>query len=255
METMPNVFQFPFWRLEKEGFDLRGKWNSDYFHNSNPIVLELGCGRGEYTVGLARRFANKNHIGVDIKGARMHTGAAQAVAEGLENVAFLRTDIEMIASFFAPGEVREIWITFPDPQMKKTNKRLTSARFLRLYANILADNGLVHLKTDSPFLHTYTSALVECNGFDVEVNTTDLYSSGMANDILEIKTHYERQWLARGKTIKYLKFHLPHRAEPIDGDCPLMEFLERINAAAQPYAEPEIDIEHDDYRAIPRFCE
>ena len=256
METMQCVFQFPFWRLESDGFALRGKWHSDYFHNDNPIVLELGCGRGEYTVGLARRFPNKNFIGVDIKGARMWTGAGEATKEGLRNVAFLRTDIELITSFFAPNEVGEIWITFPDPQMKKVHKRLTSARFLRLYSNLLVDNGLVHLKTDSPFLYTYTDALVKCNSFEVEINSSDLYGSGISDDILEIKTYYERQWLARGKTIKYIKFRLPHRAEPIGrGDCTLMEYIEHINQAPQPYTEPDIELEEDDYRAIPRFCD
>ena len=231
METFPNVFQYPFSVLQKEGFPLKGRWNSDVFKNDNPIVLELGCGKGEYAVGMAKKFADRNFIGVDIKGARMWTGAKQSVEEGIANVAFLRTSIELIASFFEPGEVSEIWITFPDPQMQKVNKRLTSTRFMRLYRQILKDNGIVHLKTDSPFLYAYTDAMVRLNGFPTEVNTDDLYHSGLADDILEIRTFYERQWLARGLTIKYINWHLDHATE---------------------LQEPDIDIEKDTYRSFSR---
>ena len=208
METFPNVFQYPFAELQKGPFPLKGKWNTEFFKNDNPIVLELGCGKGEYAVGMAKKFADRNFIGVDIKGARMWTGAKQSVQEGIANVAFLRTSIELIASFFEAGEVSEIWITFPDPQMQKVNKRLTSTRFMQLYRQILKDGGLVHLKTDSPFLYAYTDAMVRLNGFATEVNTDDLYHSGLADDILEIRTFYERQWLARGLTIKYINWHL-----------------------------------------------
>ena len=219
METIDFVFQYPFARLQQEGFDLRGKWHSDFFGNSNPIVLELGCGKGEYTVGLARRFPEKNFIGIDIKGARMWTGASQAREAAMGNVAFVRTSIELIRSFFAPGEVAEIWITFPDPQMKKVRKRLTSTRFMELYRGVLADGGLIHLKTDSPFLYRYTSLMTALNHLPVECQTDDLYQSGLADDILDIKTHYERQWLARGLSIKYIKFRLPAEGvldEPTD---------------------------------------
>lgn len=231
METMDCVFQFPFAVIKENGCPMRGHWNENYFHNDNPIVLELGCGKGEYAVGLGKRFPDKNYIGVDIKGARMWTGAKQVVEAGLNNVAFLRTSIEFIDRLFAPGEVSEIWITFPDPQMKNENKRLTGTRFLKNYRNILKDGGLVHLKTDSPFLYTYTDALIKENNLPVEVNTSNLYNSGLADDILEIKTHYERQWLERGLTIKYLKFHLPH-------DVVLQE--------------PDIEIEPDNYRSYHR---
>lgn len=231
METFDCVFQYPFWRIQKEPFPLKGKWKQEFFKNNNPIVLELGCGKGEYAVGLAQRFPNKNFIGIDVKGARMWTGAKQAVQAGMDNMAFLRTDIELISNFFAAGEVSEIWITFPDPQMKKTRKRLTSTRFLNLYRTVLGENGLVHLKTDSPFLYTYTDALVKLNELDVEVNTSDLYHSEIADDILSIKTYYEQQWLARGLTIKYIKFHLPATGE-----------LE----------EPDIEIEEDTYRSFSR---
>ena len=173
---------------------------------------------------MAKKFADRNFIGVDIKGARMWTGAKQSVQEGIANVAFLRTSIELIASFFEAGEVSEIWITFPDPQMQKVNKRLTSTRFMQLYRQILKDGGLVHLKTDSPFLYAYTDAMVRLNGFATEVNTDDLYHSGLADDILEIRTFYERQWLARGLTIKYINWHLD---------------------ATTALQEPEIDIEKD----------
>ena len=145
METFFNVFQYPYSRLKAEGFALRGKWNSEFFKNDNPIVLELGCGKGEYAVGLAKKYPDRNFIGVDIKGARMWTGARQSVDEGMTNVAFLRTNIELINEFFAPDEVAEIWITFPDPQMKKVNKRLTSVRFQNLYRQILRPDGFIHL--------------------------------------------------------------------------------------------------------------
>lgn len=213
MEQMECVFQYPYGVLSREGFPLKGRWNSDYFHNDGPIVLELGCGKGEYTVGLARRFPHKNFIGIDIKGARMWTGAKAAILEGLGNVAFVRTNIELLSHFFAPGEVSEIWITFPDPQMKKVRKRLTATTFLNLYRTVLADGGMVRLKTDSPFLYTYTRLLTELNGIVPEVNTDDLYHSGLADDILQIRTYYEQQWLARGLTIKYLAFPLAHAGE------------------------------------------
>lgn len=231
METIDFVFQYPFARLQKETFPLKGRWGADFFGNDKPIVLELGCGKGEYTVGLARRFHDKNFIGVDIKGARMWTGASEARDTGMKNVAFVRTSIELIDSFFAPGEVSEIWITFPDPQMKKATKRLTSTRFMNLYRRILVDNGLIHLKTDSPFLYTYTDLMVKLNSLPVVESTADLYASGSAGDILDIKTHYERQWLARGLTIKYLQFRLP-----AEGDL----------------AEPTDEVEPDTYRSYSR---
>ena len=231
MDTFDNVFQYPFAVVERDGFPLKGRWKSDFFKNDNPIVLELGCGKGEYAVGLARRFPEKNYIGVDIKGARMWTGAKAAVKEGISNVAFLRTNIELINRFFEPGEVSEIWITFPDPQMKKVRKRLTSTRFLDLYRDILVADGIVHLKTDSPFLYTYTDALVKLNELPTEVNTADLYNSDIVDDILEIKTFYEQQWLDRGLTIKYIKFHLDHTTE---------------------LKEPDIEIEEDTYRSFSR---
>ena len=176
MAGYPHVFQYPFSVLQEKGFEKRGRWNELFFHNDHPIVLELGCGKGEYTVGLGRLFPEKNFIGIDIKGARMWTGAKASLEAGMTNIAFLRTNIELISHFFAPGEVSEIWITFPDPQMKKVNKRLTSTRFMRLYREILADNGQIHLKTDSDFLFTYTREMIKANQLPVLFETNDLSS-------------------------------------------------------------------------------
>ncbi len=230
MAENPLVVESPFWKLRQEGFALKGQWHADFFHNQNPIVLELGCGRGEYTVGLARRFLNQNFIGVDIKGARMWHGARMAQAEGLTNVAFLRTNIEFIQECFAADEVQEIWLTFSDPQMKKATKRLSSTFFLERYRQFLADGGTIHLKTDSPFLYTYTRLMAEHNGLPIVASTDDLYNEELKKDILpssltEIRTYYEQMWLDRGFTIKYLQFHLPHEGKleepnveiPVDG--------------------------------------
>ena len=215
MEQNPLVVQCPFWILKQEGFALKGKWNVDFFHNDNPIVLELGCGRGEYTVGLARRFPDKNFIGVDIKGARMWHGAKAAVEEGLSNVGFLRTNIECIDGLFGDDEVSEIWLTFSDPQMKKATKRLTSTFFLERYRNILKDNGIIHLKTDSPFLFTYTSFVVSHNSLPLIMATDNLYEDVKDDDnaLIQIQTYYETMWLERGMTIKYIAFNLPHSAK------------------------------------------
>ncbi len=231
METLSCVFQYPFGVLREQGFPLRGRWNSDYFHNEGPVVLELGCGKGEYTVGLAERFPDKNFIGIDIKGARMWTGACRVRDRGLKNAAFLRTNIELLPHFFAPGEVSEIWITFPDPQMKKVRKRLTSTGFLNLYRKVMKDGGMVKLKTDSPFLWTYTRLLTELNGIVPEVCTDDLYASGLADDILQIRTYYEQQWLSRGLTIKHIAFPL---------------------AAEGELQEPQDEIPFDTYRSFSR---
>ncbi len=231
MRGYPHVFEYPFSVVDDVPFEMKGKWNCDFFKNSNPIVLELGCGRGEYTVGLARMYPEKNFIGVDIKGARMWTGATEALNENLTNVAFLRTNIEIIERFFAQGEVSEIWLTFSDPQMKKATKRLTSTYFMNRYRNFLVDGGLVHVKTDSNFMFTYTKYMLERNNLSVEFMTEDLYHSGLADDILSIRTYYEQQWLDRGLTIKYVKFPLPQ---------------------AGVLEEPDIEIELDDYRSYNR---
>lgn len=232
MAEYPHVFQYPWARLQVEPFPLKGRWRSEFFRNDKPIVLELGCGKGEYAVGLAERFPDKNFIGIDIKGARMWTGAKASLEAGMPNVAFLRTEIELLEHFFAEGEVDEIWITFPDPQMKKVTKRLTGTSFIKRYIRVLRPGGIVHLKTDSPFLYTYTKEMVGLNGFEVLAMTDDLYAGDLVSDILDIKTYYEGQWLARGLTIKYI------------------QFIPRLGA--EPLAEPDVEIEYDDYRSFGR---
>lgn len=202
---------------------IKGKWRSDFFKNENPIVLELGCGKGEYSVGLARLYPQRNFIGVDIKGARIWRGATDSIAEQLTNVGFLRTRIELINSFFVEDEVEEIWITFPDPQMKKNRakKRLTSSRFLGFYQKMLKDNGIVNLKTDSTFLYEYTVAVAELNQLELMRKTDNLYAENWADEILNIQTHYERLHIDDGDTINYIQFKLPKNLklqEPDFGD-------------------------------------
>lgn len=211
--TFRNMVQPEFEDIFGKDHHLKGHWNNDFFGNGNPIVLELGCGRGEYTVALARKNPDRNYIGVDIKGARMWRGAKTATEERIGNAAFLRTRIEFIDSFFAEGEVSEIWITFPDPQLKKqrSGKRLTSPRFLERYAKFLAADGCIHLKTDSRHLHEYTVAVAQCNGLPVSACAADLYSSGSASDDLSIKTAYEERFLREGLPITYLRFTLGGR--------------------------------------------
>jgi tRNA (guanine-N7-)-methyltransferase len=210
METFSNVIQPEFDEVFGKDYKLKGQWNSQQFHNENPVVLELGCGKGEYTVGLARRFPKKNFIGVDIKGSRIWRGARTALLENLGNAMFLRTHIELINSFFGPAEVDEIWITFPDPQLKKKRKRLTSSRFLNNYTRFLKDNGMIHLKTDNTVLYRYTLDLALINGLRIRFQTDDLYNSGLSNELLDIKTFYEGQFLDKGMKINYLCFELPH---------------------------------------------
>jgi len=213
MEGFSNVIQPTFNDVFGKEHHLKGKWNTEAFGNNNPIVLELGCGKGEYTTGLARRFPGKNFIGVDIKGARIWRGATTALAEKLDNVRFLRTRIEVINSFFSKDEVSEIWITFPDPQLKKKRKRLTSSRFLERYSRFLKNDGLIHLKTDNLVLYEYTHSLATLNGFVIHCGTDDLYHSGVSDDILEIRTFYEKGFLDQGMNITYLCFSLPHEAK------------------------------------------
>ena len=235
MERYENVFQYPYSVVDNVPFDMKGHWCEEYFKNNNPIVLELGCGKGEYTVELARLYPDVNFIGVDIKGARMWTGATLALNEGLKNVAFLRTNIEIIDRFFAHNEVHEIWLTFSDPQMKNPRKRLTSTYFMERYRRFLVDGGTVHLKTDSNFLFTYTSYMVDTNNLPLIFRTEDLYHQDGLDDetkkILSIQTYYERMWLERGLNIKYQKFNLPHGIS---------------------LSEPDVEIELDDYRSYRR---
>ena len=259
MASYENVFQYPFSVVEHVPFEMKGHWREQYFHNDNPIVLELGCGKGEYTVELAKLYPDTNFIGVDIKGARMWTGATQALHEGLKNVAFLRTNIEIIERFFAEDEVQEIWLTFSDPQMKNPRKRLTSTYFMKRYRKFLIDGGIIHLKTDSNFLFTYTTYMVEKNALPVIARTEDLYGfsrkeeggkrkentpaselelSGsnllpLSSFLLprKVQTYYESMWIARGLNIKYMKWRLPRTGT---------------------LSEPDVEIQLDDYRSYHR---
>lgn len=230
METFGNVIQVPYKELKENGFNLKGKWNSEFFQNDNPIVIELGCGKGEYTVGLAKQLPEKNFIGIDIKGARIWKGAKESWSNGMKNVGFLRTNIEILDSFFSKDEISEIWITFPDPQMKKVRKRLTSTRFIELYRRFLKPKGVIHLKTDSDFLFNYTVEMLKINGIEPEICTYDLYNSELENKFLRIKTFYEQQWLERGKSIKYLKYKADNKK----------------------LTEPDTEIEYDDYKSFGR---
>jgi tRNA (guanine-N7-)-methyltransferase len=249
METYRNVFQYPYPVVSDVPFAMRGHWREQYFKNDNPITLELGCGKGEYAVELAKAHPDCNYIGVDIKGARMWTGATRALQEGIDNVAFLRTNIEIIDRFFAEDEVQEIWLTFSDPQMKNPRKRLTSTYFMERYRRFLTHLGAIHLKTDSNFLFTYTSCMVEKNKLPVEYRTDNLYGqqdaqhAAQPNDTLtqertlllseltSIQTYYEQMWLERGITIKYLGWRLPKEGT-----------LE----------EPDVEIPLDNYRSYNR---
>lgn len=232
MNILPNVFQPKHTEIFRTDYKLKGVWSQEVFHNNNPIVLEIGCGKGEYTLELAKLYPEKNFIGIDIKGARMWKGAKTALEEKITNVAFIRMYAEMLEYAFALGEVSEIWITFPDPQMSRAGKRLSGSRFLSLYKKITTPNPIINLKTDSQFLYTYTSELIKVNQLTEFVNKDDLYSSDYEDKILEIKTFYEQQWLARGKTIKYIRYSL-------DNTGPLIE--------------PDIEIEWDDYHSQASF--
>ncbi|WP_281543348.1 tRNA (guanosine(46)-N7)-methyltransferase TrmB [Maribacter aestuarii] len=208
-KTFQNVIQ-PTREEIQEGFELKGKWN-EHFGNDNPIVLELGCGKGEYTVGLAKRNPNKNFIGIDIKGARFWRGAKTAMEENLQNVAFLRTQIELTDRLFSKNEVSEIWITFPDPQIKykRTKHRMTNLSFLEKYRKILMPNGTIHLKTDSEFMHGYTLGLLHGLGYEIIYANHDVYKNeGSPKEVLEIQTFYENQYLEKGKPITYIQFRL-----------------------------------------------
>lgn len=233
MNSFPHVFQFPaysFYRSDTE-FNLKGKWNKDFFQNDFPIILELGCGKGEYTIGLAELYPEKNIIGVDIKGARMWTGAKYSFEKQMKNVAFLRTNIEAVYYFFGENEVSEIWLPFPDPQMKKVRKRLTSTHFMKIYQQFVKPSGLIHLKTDSNFMFTYTYEMVKINHYPVRYITDNVYNSDNNDPALKIQTFYESQWIERGLKIKYLQFNLEKR---------------------ETFFEPDIEIERDTYRSFGR---
>lgn len=208
-ETFPNVIQPSREEVFKDSLGLKGNWRSNFFKNDNPIVLELGCGKGEYTVNLAKRYPDKNFIGIDIKGARFWRGAKTAVEENLLNVAFIRTQIELVDLIFDEGEVDEIWITFPDPQIKyrRTKHRMTNPDFLQKYRKILKPDGVVNLKTDSEFMHGYTLGVLGALNEHIELSQHDVYGDqSMPDDVTSIQTFYEKQYLEEGKKITYLRF-------------------------------------------------
>ena len=209
MESFSNVKQ-PNLEMLQKGYSLKGRWNRDFFKNSNPLVLELGCGMGEYSVGLAERYPEKNFLGIDIKGARIWQGASIAIEKKLKNVGFLRIRIDWIENCFSKNEVDEIWITFPDPQLKKrrSRKRLTHPIFLKRYKNILKKNATIHLKTDSQFLHGFTLGVIAAQGHFLEDSTNNIYNSHVERKHMDIKTHYERSFLEKGIAITYLRFSL-----------------------------------------------
>ena len=209
--TFSNVFQPTREELAKDEFKLKGKWNTDFFKNDNPIVLELGCGKGEYSVNLGEKYPNKNFIGIDIKGARFWRGAKTALENNMNNVAFVRTQIELITSVFAENEVSEIWITFPDPQIKykRTKHRLTNTVFLQKYKTVLNDAGVVHLKTDSEFMHGYTLGLLHGEGHEIEYANHNVYKNeGAPKEVTTIQTFYEKQYLEIDKAITYIRFKI-----------------------------------------------
>jgi tRNA (guanine-N7-)-methyltransferase len=222
MKTFPNVLEKP------EG--MKGKWK-EFFKNNNPITLELACGKGEYAVGLGRLHPHKNFVGIDIKGNRMWVGAKTALNEGLKNVAFLRTQIEMISEHFAQDEVSEIWLTFPDPQLKisRAKKRLTHPRFLRLYQGIMGENGVVNLKTDSPDLYDFTKQVISLYELQLIQDCEDIYAQKEISADLTIQTHYEKLDIAKSNRIHYLKFAL-NRSLPIALDEQLKQLISEEQA-------------------------
>jgi tRNA (guanine-N7-)-methyltransferase len=209
IKTFANVLEYP--------ENMQGQWRG-FFKNENALVLELACGRGEYTVGMAKLYPQQNFIGIDIKGNRMYLGAKQCLTEGITNAAFLRTQIEKLPDYFAPAEVDEIWITFPDPQLRvsKAKKRLTHPRFLRLYQQVLQPEGVIHLKTDSPDLYEFTKQVIELYGLTIVEDFNDVHNQLKIKEELKIKTHYESLDIAQSNKIHYLKFTLPATIKNID---------------------------------------
>ena len=218
LETFSNVLQYP--------KDMPGQWHT-YFHNTNPIVLELACGKGEYAVGLARLHPDKNYIGIDLKGNRIWVGAKKAISEGLENVAFLRIQIDRISEFFGTGEISDIWVTFPDPQLRisKAKKRLTHPKFLRLYQQLLQPGGKIHLKTDSPDLYQFTKKVIELYGCIIHKDIDNLYAEAHISPELAIKTHYEQLDIAQSNRVHYICFSLPAQLLGRELDAILQEQL------------------------------
>ncbi len=205
--TFPHLIQ-PYFNELSPGYTLQSKWGTDFFHNHHPIIIELGCGKGEYTVGLAQKYPKMNFIGIDVKGARLWRGARTVHENEMKNVAFIRQRVDFVEKFFGQGEISEIWITFPDPQPGKPNKRLTSTRFLDKYKKILGPDGLIHLKTDDQDFFRYSRKILLEHNHKVLFDTDDLYHSGYTDDLISIQTYYEKIWLEQEKKICYLKFML-----------------------------------------------
>ncbi len=224
IKTFANVLEYP--------TNIKGQWKG-FFKNNDPLILELACGRGEYAIGLAKLFPEQNFIGVDVKGNRMYIGAKKALENALSNVAFLRTQIEMLPDYFADEEVESIWITFPDPQLRtsKAKKRLTHPRFLRLYQKVLKSGGFIHLKTDSPALYHFTNLVIKMYGLQLEDSSEDVYATMKSNQSLTIKTHYESLDIAQSNKIFYLKFSLPTIIA--DKDNALQEILKQTEPSLQ----------------------
>ncbi|MFO7658101.1 MAG: tRNA (guanosine(46)-N7)-methyltransferase TrmB [Bacteroidales bacterium] len=216
LKTFKNVIQSGFKDIFGENHALKGKWSEQIFENNLPLTVELGCGKGEFTIGLARKYPQVNFIGVDIKGARIWRGAKTALEENIHNSAFLRTRIEFTRSFFEEDEISEIWLTFPDPQPKKKRKRLSSPVFLNLYRTFLKNNGIIHLKTDNQDLYNYTLRVALFNNLPIEFNTDDLYTAHPDCEAAQIQTFYENQYLKMGKKIHYLRFRLPAKTTILD---------------------------------------
>jgi len=212
MKTFEHVVEPTIDDVKSGAYPLKGNWHKEFFENDNPIVLELGCGKGEYAVGLARKYPDKNFLGVDIKGSRMFVGADQALQEGLTNVGFLRTRIEFIHAFFVQNEIDEIWLTFSDPQPNKPKKRLSYKRYIDMYRGFLKPGGIIHLKTDSDLLYESTREEIAEHGYQIIQDTDDLYGAliydldAETREIMQIKTHYETLFSAKGFKIKYIKF-------------------------------------------------
>ncbi|WP_136667387.1 tRNA (guanosine(46)-N7)-methyltransferase TrmB [Flavobacterium sp. H122] len=210
-ETFDNVIQPTREEVVNGEFPYKGKWRSDFFKNDNPVIVELGCGKGEYTIGLAERNPNVNYVGIDVKGARFWRGAKTAVEGGMNNVGFVRTQIELIEGVFDAHEIDEIWITFPDPQIKykRTKHRMTNSEFLKMYKRILKPEGIVNLKTDSEFMHGYTLGLLHGEGHEVLYANHNVYKNeGAPSEVLEIQTFYEQQYLEINKAITYIRFKI-----------------------------------------------
>jgi tRNA (guanine-N7-)-methyltransferase len=207
-ETFDHLFQPSAQEMFEREFHLKGKWNENFFKNEHPITVEIGCGKGEYTVGLARKNKNKNYIGIDIKGPRLWRGSKTVKEEQLKNVAFIRNKIEFLSSFFSENEISELWITFPDPQIRKIKKRLTSARFLNIYKTLLKPNGIIHLKTDSKLMFDFTNEILSFNQSKPMFAVDNLYNSQIDNEVTQIKTFYEQKFLNEGIDITYMNFIL-----------------------------------------------